>query len=67
MSLALNERFDDTPGELDFPLEVDIVDDHPVRVSRVHRDCILEVFSERCSIDLVPILLRETKVIVGID
>lgn len=65
MSLTLRKRFDDAPGELDCHVEVKIVDDLPVRVSMVHQVCILEVFSVRYLIDLVPIPLRETKVIVG--
>ena len=35
-SLALSKRFDDVLGELDYPLEVEIVDDCSVRVLRVH-------------------------------
>lgn len=39
--LALSKRFDDVPGEFDYPLEVEIVNIHSVRVSRVHRGCTL--------------------------
>ena len=51
--------------ELDFPLEVEISNDQYVRVSSVHRGCVLEMFSEQDPIDLVPIPLRGNKVIVG--
>lgn len=44
-----------------------IVDDPSVRVSRVHRGCVLELFSESYPIDLVPIPLSQSKVIVGMD
>lgn len=63
----LIKRLVDAPGELDCPLEAEIVDDHPVRGSRVHRDCVLELFSKRYPIDLVLIPLCENKVIVGMD
>ena len=65
VALALNKRFVDAPVELKYPLEVEIADNRLVRVSRVHRGCVLELFSEHYPIDLVPIPLRESKVIVG--
>lgn len=43
-SLALNKRFNDAPGELDYPLEVEIVDDLSVSLSRVHRGCTPDLF-----------------------
>ena len=46
------------PGNLDYPLEVEIVDDCLVSASRVHRVCVLNMLSERYSIDLVPIPLQ---------
>lgn len=58
VSLALSKRFGDTPREIDYPLEVEIDDDRPVRVLRVHRGYVLELFHERYPIDLVPIPLR---------
>ena len=44
MSLALSKKFDIDPGALDFPLEVEIVDDHTVSALRVHGGCVLEMF-----------------------
>ena len=38
-----------------------------MRVSRVHRGCVLELFNEQYPVDLVPIPLHESKVVVGID
>ena len=67
MSIAPNNRFDDAPYELDYPLEGEIADDCPVKVSRVHRRCILDLFREIYLINLVPIPLRERKVIVLMD
>lgn len=58
--LALNKRFNDASGELYYLLDVEIADDRPMRVLRVHRGCILEIFGERYSINLVHIPLRET-------
>lgn len=65
--LALSKRFGDAPGKLDYLLEVDITDDHPIRVLRVHRGCVMELFHEWYTIDLVHIPLGESKVIVGMD
>lgn len=67
MSISLKKRFCDTPEELDCPLQVDIPDDRPVRVLRVHQSCILGIFSVTYSIDLGRIPLYEKKVIVGMD
>ena len=67
VSLALNKRFDDAPGELDYPLEVEIVDDRHVQVLRVHRGCVLELFSDQYPIDLILIPLWGSKVIVRMD
>ena len=67
VSIALRKRFDDVPGELDYPLEVEIVDDRLVRVLWVDQGCTLDIFSESYLIDFVPIPLRESKVIMGMD
>ena len=37
VSLALNKRFIGAPGELNCPLDVEIVDDRSIRLVRVHR------------------------------
>ena len=67
VSIAHNKKFCDAPVTLDYPLEVDIMDDHFVSALRVHRGCVLNLFSEIYSIDLVLIPLRVSKVIIGID
>ncbi|KAL7589073.1 hypothetical protein Lser_V15G37110 [Lactuca serriola] len=67
VSHALSKRSGDAPGELDYPLEVEISDDRSVRVSGAHRGCSLNLFRERYQIDLVPIPLHKSKVIVGMD
>lgn len=67
LSLALNKRFDDAPGELEFPLEVKIVGDHPMSELRFHRGCVLELFLERFPIDLVHIPMHESRVILSMD
>lgn len=66
-SLALSKKFSNAPWTVDYPLEVEIIDDHSVSTSRVHRGCVLNMFNERYSIDLVLIPLRGSKVIVGMD
>ena len=65
--LALSKKFCDDPRTLNFPLEVEIADDRTVSASRVHRGCVLSLFSKRSSIDLVPIHLRGSKVIIEMD
>lgn len=64
MSLALIKRLNDTPSELYYTLVVVIANDHPLRVFIVHQSFILQVFGVTYSIDLVPILLRDTNVIL---
>lgn len=58
VSLALGNIFGDTPGELDYPLKLEITDDRPMQVSRVHRGCVLELFGERYLVYLVHVPLR---------
>ena len=53
VSLALRKKFSDAPEILDYPLEVEIVDDRSMSVSRVHQGCILNLLNERFLIDLV--------------
>ena len=67
VSLALSKKFAGAPGELDFPLDVEIADDRSVWVSRVHCGCVLQMFSEQYPIDLVPIPLCGKKVIIGME
>ncbi|XP_023747608.1 uncharacterized protein LOC111895775 [Lactuca sativa] len=61
VSLVLNKRFRDTPWTLSSPLEVEIVDDRTESSSRVFHGCVMSVFSERFSIDLVPVTFRGMK------
>lgn len=67
MSLTLSKKFSDAPGMLDYPLEIEIYDDHSVSSSRFHRGCVLNLLNKRYSIDLVLIPLRGSKVIIGVD
>ena len=67
VSLALSKKFRDTPGTLDSPLEVEIADDRTVSAVRVYRDCVLNMHGERFLVDLVPIPLRGSNVIIGMD
>ena len=48
-------------------MELDIVDDRSVSASRVHSGFVMNLFSERYSIDSVPISLRGSKINVDID
>ena len=63
----LRKKFCDAPGTLDFPLEVEITDHRTMSASRVHRGCVLNLFSERYFIDLVSIPLRGSEVFIEID
>ena len=54
-------------GTLDFTLEVTIGDDHTDLATTVYRDCVFEIFNLEFSIDLVPILIGDVCVIMGID
>ncbi|XP_023743042.1 uncharacterized protein LOC111891204 [Lactuca sativa] len=67
VSLALGKQFSGAPGELDCPLDVEIVDDRTVRVVRVHQSCILHLFDEQFPVDLFLIPLHGNKLIVGMD
>lgn len=67
MYLALRKKFIDALETLDYLLEVDITDDRLLIASRGHQGCVLNKFSERCSISLVLIRLRRSKVIVGMN
>ena len=48
-------------------MEVEIVDACTVSALRIHRGCVLNLFGERCSIDLVSIPLRGSKGIIRMD
>ncbi|KAL7585243.1 hypothetical protein Lser_V15G45405 [Lactuca serriola] len=67
VSLAPSKRFGYAPRELDYPLNVEISDDFFIQVSRVHRGFVLELFSKRYPIYLVPIPLYKIKVEVGTE
>ena len=53
VSLMLAKKLYDAPKTLDYSLEVEIGDDSTMSALRVHRGCVLNLFSESYSIDLV--------------
>lgn len=55
--VTLIKKFGNAPGELDYPLEVEITDDCNVSTSRVHQVHVLEFFCEKYLIDWAPIPL----------
>lgn len=57
VSLVLGKKFRDVSGILDYPLEVEIVDDCSTSASSVHRGCVLNLFRNRYSTNLVLIPL----------
>ncbi|KAI3701002.1 hypothetical protein L2E82_45643 [Cichorium intybus] len=67
VSLEFSKSFSITLETLDNPLEVEIADDKIVRAFNVFRNCNLEVQGVRFNIDLIPIPLRDRRVIIGMD
>ena len=67
VSLAPNKKFCNDLGTLDSPLEIKIVDDCTVNASRIFYGYVINLFSERFSIDLVLIPLIGSKVIIEMD
>lgn len=57
VSLALIKKFSNALGTMEYPLEMEVVDDSSGIASRFHQGCVLNTFSERYSIDLVLIPL----------
>ena len=51
VTLALSKRFSRASGERDCPLNVEIVDDRTIRVTRVHIGCTLRLLDEQFSMD----------------
>ncbi|KAJ9544711.1 hypothetical protein OSB04_024418 [Centaurea solstitialis] len=49
------------------PLVVEVADARTVTMVRVYRNCTIELGGERFSIDLMPLVMRELCVIVGMD
>ena len=54
-------------GKLDEPLEVEIADKESRLVREVYRGNVLEIEGVRFPIDLIPIVINEINVIVGMD
>ena len=67
VSLVLRKKFQDAPRTLNLLLEVEIMEDCTMSALRVFRGCVMNMFSERFSIYVVSILLRGSKVIIGMD
>lgn len=67
VSIALRKKLCDAPESLEFPLEVEIVDDCTMSATRVPRGCVLNLISGRYFIHLVSIPLIGSKVIIGMD
>ena len=65
--LSLRKRFPESLIMLDCPLEVEIADNRSVRALTIFRDCVLRLYEECYLVDLVPILMRGNKVIIGMD
>ena len=67
VSLALSKKFYFAPKTLDFRLEVETTDERTVSASVLFCGCVLNLFSEIFSTDLVSISLRGSMVIIGMD
>ena len=67
VSLFFCKGFSLVKGRLDEPLEVEIGDEKSRLVSDVYRGNVIEIETVRFSIDLIPIVMKEINVIVGMD
>ena len=67
VSLFFCKGFYLVKGRLDEPLEVEIADEKSRLFSDVYRGNVLEIEGVRFPIDLIPIVMNEINVIVGMD
>ncbi|KAJ9561695.1 hypothetical protein OSB04_006855 [Centaurea solstitialis] len=67
----VSHEFEETlgcePTDLEQPLVVEVADARTVTMVRVYRNCTIELGGERFSIDLMPLVMKELCVIVGMD
>ena len=67
MSLSFSRHISARREALSRPLRVSIADEHTVFATDVLRGCVLEIFGVEFPMDLVPIVMGDICVIVGID
>ena len=67
VSHPFSRGFDMTLGELKCLLQLSIVNEHEVSALIIFQDCTLEIFGVFYPIDLIPILMRDVWLIVGMD
>ncbi|KAJ9536480.1 hypothetical protein OSB04_un000317 [Centaurea solstitialis] len=67
VSHEFEERLGCEPTDLEQPLVVEVADARTVTMVRVYRNCTIELGGERFSIDLMPLVMKELCVIVGMD
>jgi len=67
VSLSFCKIFSLVKGRLNEPLEVEIVGKESRLVREVYRGNVLEIEGVRFPIDLIPIIMKEINVIVGVD
>ena len=67
MSLAFSHHISIRREALSRPLRVSIADEHAVFATNVFRGCVQGIFGVEFPIDLVPIVMGDVCVIVGMD
>lgn len=65
--LKFRKGFNNTIGDLDNPLRVEIVDDRTVKASKIYHSCTLRIYDDSFLVNLIPIPVREINVIVCMD
>nr|GEW94219.1 hypothetical protein [Tanacetum cinerariifolium] len=67
VSFEFSKNLSTPPDKLSFPLEVEIVGDKIVVVSKVYRDVEIEIDDSVFKIDLIAIVLGEFDIVIGMD
>nr|GEU94982.1 hypothetical protein [Tanacetum cinerariifolium] len=67
VSFEISKNLTIPPNKLSFPLEVEIVGNEIVAVSKVYRDVEIEINNSGFKIDLIPIVLGAFDIVIGMD
>lgn len=67
VSLSFSSSFDVALRELDFMLEVVIIDNNTLIASRVYRNCVLDIFRVSFITDHFPIPMSDICLAVGMN
>ncbi|KAI3522357.1 hypothetical protein L1887_00076 [Cichorium endivia] len=67
VSLAFSQGFSHPLEALVQPLVVEIADDKVITVTKVYKNCVIEIYDVKFTLDLIPTPMREISVVVGMD